>query len=259
MDALSTSLTYSATRAPISSASMSASSLQIGTSASYTITFTLGQPLTASSAIVIALPVSYQGKVGGCSPSPCSVTSSQVTYTSVATTTGTSVTLTLTSVTNPLSIGTTNSLTLYTLYSSSQPTSIVEHTSTGLTVDLIARVIPTSNIVITSTSQVVSYFPASFTITITNVNQLPANVYLQVKIPTEIGVSVAQLNCQVGSAALSCTYDSATRMVTFSALSTAIIAAGALASSPVVINNLMNPSSTSPTSSFGVYLLNTLN
>jgi len=48
-------------------------------------------------------------------------------------------------------------------------------------------------------------------------------------------------------------------MITFSALSTAVVAAGGLASTPVVINNLMNPSTTSPTSSFGVYLLNTLN
>lgn len=183
MDTLGSSLTYSATRSTISSASMSASSLQIGASSSYTIQFTLGQTLNANSAIVVDLPVSYQGQVGGCSPSPCTVTSSLVTFTNVATAIGSSVTLTLSAVTNPLTIGTTNSLTLYTLLDSSQSTSIVEHTSSGLTVDLVARVIPASNIAISSTSQVVSYFPASFTLTVTNVNQLPANVYLQVKIP----------------------------------------------------------------------------
>jgi len=195
MDVLSGFLTYSATRSAISSASLSASPLQIGVSSTYTILFTLGQPLTASSAIVVGLPVDYQGRVGGCSPSPCTVSSSNVIFTNVPTTVSTAITLTLTSVTNPLTIGTTNSLTLYTLYSSSQATSIVEYTNTGLTVNLVARVIPSANIVITSTSQVVSYFPASFTLTITNVNQLPANVYLQVKIPTEITVSVSQLNC----------------------------------------------------------------
>ena len=48
-------------------------------------------------------------------------------------------------------------------------------------------------------------------------------------------------------------------MVTFSSISQSTVAAGALVSSPLVINSLINPSSTSATSSFGVYLLNTLN
>lgn len=126
MDGLSGSITYSATRASISSATLSASSLQIGTSATYTVQFTLGQPLNSASAIVVGLPTSFQGKVGGCSPSPCSVSTSSVTFTSPSSTTpGSSLSLSLTSVTNPLSIGPTTSLTLSTLFTSTQPTSIV--------------------------------------------------------------------------------------------------------------------------------------
>ena len=48
-------------------------------------------------------------------------------------------------------------------------------------------------------------------------------------------------------------------MITFSSISGVSVAAGGLVSSPLVISNLINPSSTSPTSSFGVYILNTLN
>lgn len=177
----------------------------------------------------------------------------------MATTIGSAISLTLTNVVNPISIGATTSLILYTLYSSAQTNSYVEYVNSGLSVNLVARIIPSSNIAISSNSQVVSFFPCSFTFTITNVNDLPANVYLEVYIPPEIGVSAAQINCQAGVSAVSCSYDSTTRKITFSSLSATSIAAGTLSSTPIVINNLVNPSSTSPTSSFGVYLLNTLN
>lgn len=131
--------------------------------------------------------------------------------------------------------------------------------SSGLTVSLVGRVIPTSNIVITSTSQIVSYFPASFSLAVTNVNALPANVYAKIYIPVEVGVTNTQITCQAGSNAVSCSYNSADRMVTFSSISSSTIAAGALVSTPITMNNLINPSSTSPTSSFGVYLYNSLN
>ena len=97
--------------------------------------------------------------------------------------------MTLSGIVNPLTIGTTNSLTLYTLYSSSQTTSYVEYTNTGITIDLVARVIPVANIAIGSNSQVVFYFPATFTIAVTNINPLPANFYAQVYLPPEIGIN----------------------------------------------------------------------
>jgi len=126
-------------------------------------------------------------------------------------------------------------------------------------VNLIARVIPSTNIAINSSSKIVSYTPVSFSFIINNMNTLPANVYLQVSLPAEVGVVASgQTNCQVGSSSVSCTYNSATRMVTFSSISSSTIGAGQLASNTVVISNLVNPSSTSPTSSFGVYLLNSL-
>jgi hypothetical protein len=258
MDTLTTSLTYSATRASLVGAYLSASNLQLGVTTTYTLQFTLGQPLASDSAVVVGLPPSYQAKVAGCSPAPCSVLTATVTFTSVPTSVGSVVVLTLTGVVNPTSIGSTPSLTLYTLFKAASPTSFVEYTNSGLTVSLVARLIPSANIAIASTSQVVSYFPASFTFTVTNVNQLPANTYAKIYIPVEVGVSASQINCQAGGSAVSCSYDSTTRMVTFSSISASTISVGALSSIPLVVNNLNNPSSTTPTSSFGVYLLNSL-
>lgn len=258
MDRYTSTLTYTASKATLVGVFLTASNLQIGVTTTYTLQFTIGQPLTANSAAVIALPPSYQGKVGGCSPSPCTLTSTSITYTSIATSIGSVVVLTMTGVVNPTSIGVTPSLTLYTLYNTGYPSSYVEYTNSGITVSLIARVIPTANIAITSTSQVVSYFPASFTITITNVNALPANTYAKIYLPAEVGVSANQVNCQAGAYSVSCTYDASTRIVTLSSISASTIAAGALANDPIVINNLINPASTTPTSSFGVYLVDSL-
>lgn len=125
MDVLSGTFSYIATKTSITSASLGASNLQIGVNSTYTLQFVLGQPLTTGSAIVVGLPPMFQGQVGGCSPLPCTVTTNSITFTSVANSVGSLVILSLTNVLNPLQIGTTSSLTLYTLYSSSQPTSYV--------------------------------------------------------------------------------------------------------------------------------------
>ena len=125
MDELSVPFTFTATRTSINSASLGANNLQIGVITNYSLQFVIGQPLTSSSAIVVQLPTMYQGQVGGCSPFQCTVTTTKITFTNVATAVGSLVNLTLLNVTNPLQIGPTTSLTLYTLYSSSQATSYV--------------------------------------------------------------------------------------------------------------------------------------
>jgi hypothetical protein len=124
MDALASSLTFSATRATITSAAISSTSVQIGVTSSYTITFTLAQPL-GNPQVVVGLPTMFQGLVGSCSPSPCSITSTEVSYNISATTVGSSVSLVLSNVVNPYTLGTTTSLTLYTLHDRTKSTSIV--------------------------------------------------------------------------------------------------------------------------------------
>jgi hypothetical protein len=258
MDILTTSFTYIANRATITSTSIGATNSQIGASSTYTVQFVLGQPLTSTSAVVVGLPSMFQGLIAGCSPN-CTVTTTRITFTNVSTSVGSLISLTLSNVVNPVQIGTTSSLTLYTLYNANQPSSYVEYTNTGLTLNLIARVIQSSNIVITSSSAVVSMSPVSLSFTITNVNPLPANVYLQIILPIEVAVaSTGQLTCMVGSSAISCTYNSASRTITFSSISSSPLSTGQLNSTPVIISNLVNPSSTSSTSSFALYIFNSI-
>ena len=253
----SSSITYSAYRSLITTASLSSSSLQIGVSCTYTITFNLGQPLISSSAVVVGLPSQLQGKVGTCSPSPCTVTSTSVTFTSVSTTVGSSITLTLGSVINPYSLGTTTSLTLYTLYYSSISTSIVEYVNSGLTLSLIARASTAASATISPSSSVVNNYPTTYTITLTNLNPIPIYTYIVLYIPLEI-TTIGQIGCQSGTFVVSCTFDSGTKLLTLSALTSAV-SAGQLVSSPFSLSNLINPSSTMPTTSFQVFYYNSNN
>ena len=181
MDMLTYSFSYIATRTYITSASITATNLQIGASTTYNIGFVLGQLLGSNSGVVVSLPSMFQGLLSNCFPS-CTVTSTKAIFTNVSTGVGSLISLTLNGA-NPVQIGNTSSLTLYTLYNVSQSTSYVEYTNTGLTLNLIGRVIPSSNIIINSSSPVISMSPVSFSFVITNVNPLPANVYLQIVLP----------------------------------------------------------------------------
>jgi len=259
METLTSGLTFSATRAMITSAAITSTSFQIGVTSSYTITFTLGQPL-GNPQVVIGLPIMFQGLVGSCSPSVCSISSTEVIYNISASAVGISVSLTLLNVVNPYILGATTSLTLYTLYDRTQPTSIVEYVNSGITLTLVARSIPSQNVVISSSSMVVNNYPTTYTLKITNVNPLPSYTYLQIYIPPQIVVlSPSDIICFAGSSTLSCSFNAVSNMLTLSYFSSSSISAGQLVSSPIQIMNLVNPSSTKITSSFGVYLYNSLN
>ncbi len=139
--------------------------------------------MTANSAVLIGLPTALQGRVLSCSLYTCSYTSSLITYTGVPTAAGSTVTVSF-SLTNPVSLGSTTSLTLYTLYDSSSSGSVVEYVNTGLSVSLIARASSSANAAITATSYVVNAFPSSVIIAITNLNPLLAYSYLVAYIPS---------------------------------------------------------------------------
>lgn len=203
---------------------------------------------------MIGLPSQLQGKVGTCSPLPCTVTSTLVTFTSVSTTVGSSITLILNSVINPYSLGTTTSLTLYTLYYSSISTSIVEYVNSGLTLSLIARASTFTSATVSPSSFVVNNYPTTYTISLTNLNPIPIYTYIVVYIPPEI-TTIGQIGCQSGTFVVSCTFDSGTKMLTFSALTSAV-SAGQLVSSPFSVTNLINPGSTMPTTSFQIFYYN---
>jgi len=261
METLTTSLTFSATRSSIITATLTSSNYQVGATADYSIQFTLTQIYTTASLIIILFPTSIQGKVGGCSSSgSCSVSSTQAAFNITTPSNGSLIQLTLLNVINSYTLGTTTSLTLYTLYHYSQPTSIVEYVNSGLTLSLVARVMPSANVAISSSSLVVGSYPSTYTITLTNTNPLPAFSYLVVYIPPEIIViSANQIICQAGAISLSCNYNTLNNMLTLSYFSTTNIAIGQLVNSPILILNLANPVSTRSTASFGIYFYNSAN
>jgi hypothetical protein len=129
--------------------------------------------------------------------------------------------------------------------------------NSGLTLNLIARASTSANANIVPSSFVVNNFPTSYTITMNNLNPLFAYTYLSLYVPPEITVG-GSITCQSGVLVQSCTFNPATNTLVFSPFTTAI-AAGQLLSSPFVINNLVNPSSTMATSSFQANLYNSDN
>ncbi len=219
IEASTGTIKYSAYRSAITTAVLTSTSNQIGVVCSYTITFTLGQPLISSSAIVIALPSALKDKVVSCSPSPCSVASTMITFTSVSTAVNSVITLNLLSVTNPYNLGVTTSLTLYTLYYSAQPLSIVEYVNTGLTLTLVARASTNANAAIVPSSSVVNNYPTTYTITINNLNPFFAYTYLSLYLPTQINIG-GSITCQSGASVQSCNFDSATNILSFSPFTT---------------------------------------
>lgn len=202
----------------------------------------------------------FQGLVSSCSPSACSTSSTQVTYNITATTIGTTVSVMLLNVVNPYTLGTTTSLTLYTLYDRNYPTSIVEYVNSGISLTLVARSIPSQNVVISSSSMVVNNYPTTYTLKITNANPLPPYTYLQIYIPPDITVlDATNTICYFGSYTLSCSFNTVNNLLTLSYFSSSTIPAAQFVSSPIQILNLVNPSSTKTTSSFGVYFYNSVN
>lgn len=103
----------------------------------------------------------------------------------------------------------------------------------------------------------VSNYPTTYTLTLTNLNPIPAYSYLAIYLPPQI-TTIGQFICQSGVFSISCTYDTPTSMLTLSSFTSAL-AAGELASSPFYLQNLVNPSSTLQTSSFQIYYKNSNN
>ena len=76
MEELKTQLRYSAQRGVISLVSGMSSSLQIGVRSGYVIVLDLEHTsnLDSDSVLVLRIPLAYQGRIGACLPSPCTIT-----------------------------------------------------------------------------------------------------------------------------------------------------------------------------------------
>jgi hypothetical protein len=118
MEELKTQLKYTARRGTISLVSAGATSVQIGARGNYEIVLSLehASNLNINSVLVVKVPLAYQGRIGGCLPSPCTITASEVTFSSIVSSIVSSqVTVQLQNVDNPLSLGVTSSFRAHTL------------------------------------------------------------------------------------------------------------------------------------------------
>lgn len=117
-----------------------------------------------------------------------------------------------------------------------------------------------NNVTIQASSQVVYNYPTAYTFTIFNNNPIPAYGYLVLQLPAELTMqSSNSIGCTFGGAAISCTFNPVTYTLTFSYLQSTTIATGQLSTTPIILNNIINPSSTANTGFFSVWLYNSLN
>jgi hypothetical protein len=71
-------LKYTARRGTISLVSAGATSVQIGARGNYEMVLSLehASNLNSNSVLIVKVPLAYQGRIGGCLPSPCTITAS---------------------------------------------------------------------------------------------------------------------------------------------------------------------------------------
>lgn len=191
IDTLAQSLTYTATSGVLS-ASLSATMLEIGATSVYTLQVTFTNKISATGKLYVTFPAVFTMSSGSyvctsntSASASCSYSSSSNTMTvsSISTSglsSGAVVLITLSGIVNPLSVGSFQSLSLVSTYSSSTDT--VDTLSSGLSLTLTTRTLPASNVGLGSTTYTV-YTLTTFSFTITNQNPLKASSLLYIVIP----------------------------------------------------------------------------
>lgn len=192
IDSLVQSLTYTATSGVLS-ASLSASVLEIGATSVYTLQVTFTNKVTSAGVLYITFPNVFTMASGTFSctsnasiSTTCNYASSSrtMTVTSISTSgvnSGTTVSLTINGITNPISVGSFQSLSLASTYNSSSD--YVDTLSSGLSLTLTTRLLPASNVAISASASTV-YTLTTMTITITNQNPLAISSLLYIVIPS---------------------------------------------------------------------------
>lgn len=265
IDTLTSSLTYAATSGVLL-ASLTATVLEIGAPSVYTLLITFTHPITATGYLYVTFPSVFSALTSGsytCSSNAsittaCSYSSSNkvmtiTSFSSSSVSAGMVISISINGITNPISVGSFQSLSLSSTYSGTSDT--VDTLSSGLSLTLVTRVLPSSRVTLTSTASTV-YTLTTFTLTINNQNPLPVGSLLYIVVPTDISYA-GSYSCMLGSLGVSCgnsTIDSQP-CIMVSLGNGAVIATGALASSPIAISNVYTPASTKQTSTFLLYLV----
>ena len=211
IDRSSTSPAYQATVGNLIAA-LAPTNPQASTSTNYAFTITLGNAITSTSRILINFPASFSLPSGNfvCSSdrsvsSPiCTYTSANsimtiTSFTSTALSQGNAIVLTINGITNPSVVGQIASFTITTTYSST--VDYVDTIVSGVQFTVTPRTLSPSNIVLTSSSNIV-YSQASLTFTINNFNPVLANTNIFIGFPAELIRTSS--TCSVNSVGKSC-------------------------------------------------------
>lgn len=133
---------------------------------------------------------------------------------------------------------------------------MIDELNPGINLTLIARQMSASDVILSTTSDIVFYYPSQLKFRINNNNDLPAYSYVVIVVPSTITVDANSFYCMYNGLVVGCTYDNTTLSITTSYLSTGIILAGTLDNADFIIANVYNPTSTQQTSSFSLSIKN---
>lgn len=141
-------------------------------------------PINSMSVLILKLPTLFNSRVQSCSPSPCTITPTRVTFSSLSTSLiVNTISITL-QIINPLTLGSTLSFQAYTLQSSLDTLSVIDEITSGMTTILTSRRMSPSDVTLTTSSDIVYNYPSQFRFIINNNNDLPAYSYITVAIPS---------------------------------------------------------------------------
>jgi hypothetical protein len=100
-----------------------------------------------------------------------------------------------------------------------------------------------SDVSLSSSSNVVFNYPTSFSFRIKNNNDIPKFSYVKIYFPPTV-MADNSIYCTYNSLAIGCTYDSSQRVVKTSFFSSSTILQNNLNNYDLIISNLFNPTST---------------
>ena len=106
-----------------------------------------------------------------------------------------------------------------------------------------------SDVSVTSNSDVVFKYPTEYTFRIKNNNDLPKFSYVNILLPSTV-LADTTVYCLYNNLAIGCVYNSISHSIAVDYFSSNIVTANQLNTADFIIGNLYNPTSTKQTASF---------
>jgi hypothetical protein len=146
-------------------------------------------------------------------------------------------------------LGVTTTFTALTLLKLSDRTSVIDEITSSITVSLIARQMSSSDISITSDSNIVFNYPTLFNFKINNKNDLPKYSFIKIYLPKSIQCSDS-IYCMYSGLSVGCSCDQGNNIVIVNYISSGVILSGSLKLNYLQIGNMYNPISSKATNTF---------